>query len=65
MGIVTLEGKKVTNAIYDTIETLEYKDDILKVSKDGKFGLIKINGEEIVKPEYNAISADGYYNLNY
>ena len=65
MGIVTLEGKKVTNAIYDTIETLEYKDDILKVSKDGKYGLIKINGEEIVKPEYNAISADGYYNLNY
>ena len=65
MGIVTLEGKKVTNAIYDTIETLEYKDDILKVSKDGKYGLIKINGEEIVKLEYNAISADGYYNLNY
>ena len=60
-GLITLDGKKITNAIYDNIETLEYKDGLLKVKKDDKYGVININGDEIVKCEYNSITADGYY----
>lgn len=32
-GLITLSGSKITDAIYDSIETLEYKDGILKVKK--------------------------------
>ena len=53
-GLIKTNGKKVTSAIFDNIETLEYKDGILRVKID-------LNGKEIVKPEYNSIVADGYY----
>lgn len=61
-GIITTTGKKVTNAIYDSIETLDYKDGILKIKQNDKYGLINLNGEVVVKAEYNAITTDGYYN---
>lgn len=61
-GLLNINGRKITDAIYDSIETLEYKDGILKVSQEGKFGLISLNGDEIVKPEYDSIATDGYYN---
>lgn len=61
-GLLNINGRKITDAIYDSIETLEYKDGILKVSQEGKLGLISLNGDEIVKPEYDSIATDGYYN---
>lgn len=64
-GIATLEGKKLTDAIYDSIETLEYKDNLLKVSQGEKYGVIKLNGNVFIPVEYNAILADGYYNSSY
>ena len=60
-GLLNINGRKITDAIYDSIDTLEYKDGILKVSQGDKYGLIDVNGDEIVKPEYNSISTDGYY----
>lgn len=60
-GIITIDGEKVTNAEYDSIETLEYKDGILVVKKDGNVGLIKLNGETVIKPKYYSIISDGYY----
>ena len=41
---------------------LEYKDEVLKVKQNDKFGLININGDVIIKPEYNSIATDSYYN---
>ena len=41
---------------------LEYKDGILKVKKDGLYGLIDLSGSEIVGCEYSSITTDGYYN---
>ena len=61
-GLLNINGKKITDPIYDSIETLEYKDGVLKVSQGDKYGLISFDGEVIVKPEYNSISTDGYYN---
>lgn len=60
-GIITLDGRKVTSAEYDSIETMEYKDGFLKVSKDDKNGLIKLNGDVFIKIKYSSIESDGYY----
>ena len=32
-GLVSIDGKEITSAIYDSIETLEYKDGVLRVPK--------------------------------
>ncbi len=69
---------------YDTVEVLDnydssgnvwYEEDIFKVSKDGKYGLIDIDGKEIVSVQYDSIetikgiknsllvSLDGKYGL--
>ena len=61
-GLLNINGKKITDPIYDSIETLEYKDGVLKVSQGDKYGLISLDGEVLIKPEYNSISTDGYYN---
>ncbi len=51
---------------YDTVQPLEnydnnnnlwYEDDVLLVSKDGKFGLIDFKGKELLGCEYSSISA--------
>ena len=60
-GIMDFEGKKITDAIYEEIENVDYKEGYLKVKKEGKFGVITIKGNELIKPEYDEISSDGYY----
>ena len=44
-------------ANYDKNNNLWYEDNVLKVQKDGKYGLIDFNGKEILKPEYEEITA--------
>lgn len=41
----------------DKNNNLSYDQDILKVQNDGKYGLIKIEGEEILPTEYEEITA--------
>lgn len=41
-------------------ETEQYEKNVLKYEKDGKYGLIDMVGEEIVKPKYDEISSLGY-----
>ena len=60
-GLISIEGKKITNPIYANIDTLQYKEGELVVKQDNKLGIININGYEIIKPEYDNIVADGYY----
>ncbi len=61
-GIIDFTGKKITDAIYDEIASLQYKEGCLLVTQNEKVGLINIKGKEIIKPEYYSITADGYYN---
>lgn len=51
---------------YETIEVLEnydssnniwYENDVLKVSKDGKYGLVDFKGKELLSCEYDTIEA--------
>ena len=60
-GIIDYNGKKITDAIYDSIESLLYKEGCLLVKNNGKYGVINILGKSMVNIEYDSISADGYY----
>lgn len=60
-GIIDLDGKKVTNAIYEEIDTLQFKEGELLVKKDGKYGVINIKGATLVKAQYDKIEVDKYY----
>ena len=60
-GLVSLEGKKITGPIYESIECLPYKEGELLIKKDGKYGVINIKGNELIKNIYDQISVDGYY----
>ena len=60
-GIMDFDGNKITNAIYEEIESVDYKEGYLKVKKDGYYGVINIKGTQILNAEYDEISSDGYY----
>ena len=60
-GIIDLNGKKITNAIYEEIDTLQFKEGELLIKKDGKYGVINIKGAKLVKPQYDKIEVDKYY----
>lgn len=60
-GLINIDGKKITNAEYEEIDTLQYKEGELLIKQNGKYGVMNINGYEIIKPEYDKIEADGYY----
>lgn len=60
-GIIDLDGKEITDSIYDSISSIDYKEGCLKVEVEGKYGIINIKGTELVKPEYDLVLADGYY----
>ena len=60
-GLINFEGKKVTNAIYDEIEGLPYKEGELLVKQTDKYGVINIKGNNLVDIKYDKIDVDGYY----
>ena len=52
-----VEAIKLENIIS---ETEVYERNVLKYEKDGKYGLLDMSGEEVVKPKYDEISSLGY-----
>ena len=60
-GIISIDGKKITNAIYEEIDTLQFKEGELLVKKNEKYGVINIKGATLVKALYDGIEADRYY----
>lgn len=60
-GIINFQGKKITKAIYDSIESLLYKEGCLLVKQNDKYGIINIKGKKVIDTLYDSISADGYY----
>lgn len=61
-GLIGFDGKKITQAKYDSMESLLYKEGCLLVKENEKYGLINIKGKQVIKSEYDTITADGYYN---
>lgn len=60
-GIIDFSGKRVTKAIYEEIDTLQFKEGELLVKKDGKYGIINIKGATLVKINYEKIETDKFY----
>ena len=63
-GLISLEGKKITNPIYEEIDTLQYKEGEFVIKKDNKSGIMNMNGYVIINPEYDNIKADAYYSTD-
>lgn len=61
-GLVSIDGKKITNAIYEEIESVPYKEGVFLVKKDGRYGVINNKGVTLIKNEYENIIGDGYFN---
>ncbi len=62
--VINKENKEIYTD-YDKVEPLEnsddsgnlwYEEDVFKIQKEGKYGLINIDGKEILTPEYEEIS---------
>lgn len=60
-GIIDFNGRRLTKAIYDEIDTFQYKEGELLVKQEEKYGVININGTILVKTEYDKIETDKYY----
>ena len=63
-GLMSIDGKKITDAKYESIETVSFKEGYLKVKKDGAYGVISIKGVKLIDTEYDDIKSDSYYNDN-
>lgn len=61
-GLINLEGKQITEPIYEEISSMHYKEGTFIVKYEGKLGVINLKGKEIIKPEYETITSDNYYN---
>ena len=60
-GLMDFNGKKITKAIYDEIDTLQFKEGELLVKSNEKYGVINIKGHTLVKSKYDKIDVDKYY----
>ena len=61
-GLISINGKKITDAKYEEITTVSFKEGYLKVKKDGAYGVITIKGVKLIDTDYDEITSDGYYN---
>ena len=61
LGLAGIDGNKITDAIYEEITGIDYKEGYLKAKKDNYYGVININGKTVINFEYDSITADGYY----
>lgn len=60
-GLISIQGKQITEPIYEEILSIDYKEGYLKVKKDGAYGVINVNGVELINTEYDNVTTDGYY----
>lgn len=60
-GLLGINGKTITDAKYDEIFSLDYKEGEVVVKEKGKYGVIDEKGNIKIKCEYNSIQADEYY----
>lgn len=61
-GLISIEGKKITEPIYDEISSIHYKEGSFLVKQNEKVGVVNLKGKVVIKPEYDTITSDNYYN---
>lgn len=60
-GLLSIDGKEITEPIYDQISAISYKEGMLLVKMDNLCGVVNMNGKEVIPVEYESITADNYY----
>lgn len=60
-GLLGIDGKEITQAIYDSISAITYKEGMFLVKQENKVGVINMKGKNVIPIEYETISADNYY----
>lgn len=60
-GLLSINGKVLTEAVYDQISAISYKEGMLLVKQGDLCGVININGKNVIPVEYESITADNYY----
>lgn len=60
-GLLGITGKEITEAKYEDIFNLGYKEGEIIVKENGKYGILDENGNQKIKVQYDLIQADGYY----
>ncbi len=59
-GLINLEGRPITEPIYNEITSLDYRPGRILVKKDEKYGVLDAEGNVVVEVDYDKIIADGY-----
>jgi len=59
-GLIGFDGKKITPAVYDEMQSLEDKYGEILVAQNGKYGVINVNGVTLVQLKYDFVKGDGY-----
>lgn len=59
-GLVDFEGKKLTSAIYEKVESLKNKPGCILVKKDGVYGVLDSYGNTVVDIKYNSVKSDEF-----
>jgi len=55
-GIIDFTGKELTKAIYEEIDTFQFKEGELLVKQNEKYGVINIKGKELIEIKYDKIN---------
>lgn len=63
-GLMNLDGKTITDPVYDNISAVTYKEGMFLVEQNGKLGIINLNGVNVIDIEYDMITVDNYYNVD-
>ncbi len=63
-GLISMEGKEITDPIYDDITAVTYKEGMFLVEENEKLGVINLNGITVIDTEYDNITVDNYYNID-
>lgn len=60
LGLVDFEGKKISGAIYEKVESLKNKPGCILVKKDGMYGVVDSYGNTVVDIKYNSVKSDEF-----
>ena len=61
LGLIDIEGNRVTRVMYDKIEALDDDYGIYKVTLDGKIGLLDSQGKVFIQVKYDEITPKNSY----
>lgn len=59
-GLINYDGKRLTDAIYESVASLPNKPGCILVKKDGMYGVLDSQGKKIIDTKYNSIKGDEY-----